>query len=443
MSIQPSARPMRTRLLAIAGALAMGTATMLGTAPLVHAVGPGQPVLTGSLQDELGCGEDWDPACEATALSPTDTAGQWESTFEVPAGQFEVKAAIGGGWDEAYGLDGGEDNIPLAVAAPAEITFRFDAETSRLSVELAEQGGEYTEADDELAAAPYRHPGGGQTFYFVLTDRFENGDPSNDTGGLEGDRLDHGFDATDKGFYQGGDIAGLHSQLDYIEGLGMSAIWLTPSFTNNPVQGEGADASAGYHGYWITDFTTIDPHLGTNEELKALIEDAHSRGIKVYFDIITNHTADLIDYEEGEYGYVDQATAPYLDQDGNPVDVTALAQSPDFPAFDAETSFPYTPVRSEQNRVMVPEALNDVTMYHNRGNSTWEGESVTFGDFDGLDDLMTEDPRVAETMTDIYTTWMDFGIDGFRIDTVKHVDFAFWQTFTSALVDHQAATPAG
>ena len=78
MSIQPSARPMRTRLLAIAGALAMGTATMLGTAPLVHAVGPGQPVLTGSLQDELGCGEDWDPACEATALSPTDTAGQWE-----------------------------------------------------------------------------------------------------------------------------------------------------------------------------------------------------------------------------------------------------------------------------------------------------------------------------------------------------------------------------
>ncbi|WP_341856958.1 alpha-amylase family glycosyl hydrolase [Brachybacterium sp. GPGPB12] len=421
----------------------MGTATMLGTAPLVHAVGPGRPVLTGSLQDELGCGEDWDPACEATALSPTDTTGQWESTFEVPAGQFEVKAAIGGGWDEAYGLDGGEDNIPLAVAAPAEITFRFDAETSRLSVALAEQGGEYTEADDELAAAPYRHPGGGQTFYFVLTDRFENGDPSNDTGGLEGDRLDHGFDATDKGFYQGGDIAGLHSQLDYIEGLGMSAIWLTPSFTNNPVQGEGADASAGYHGYWVTDFTTIDPHLGTNEELKALIEDAHSRGIKVYFDIITNHTADLIDYEEGEYGYVDQATAPYLDQDGNPVDVTALAQSSDFPTFDAQASFPYTPVRSEENQVMVPEALNDVTMYHNRGNSTWEGESVTFGDFDGLDDLMTEDPRVAETMTDIYTTWMDFGIDGFRIDTAKHVDFAFWQTFTSALVDHQAATPAG
>ncbi|MGO1506110.1 MAG: pullulanase X25 domain-containing protein, partial [Brachybacterium sp.] len=385
----------------------------------------------------------WDPACEATALAPTDAAGIWESTFEIPAGQYEVKAAIGGGWDEAYGLDGGEENIPLAVAAPTRVTFRFDAETTRLSAALADQGGEYTEEDAELAQSPYRHPGGGEIFYFVLTDRFANGDTSNDTGGIEGDRLDHGFDPADKGFYQGGDIAGLHEKLDYIEGLGMTSIWLTPSFTNNPVQGEGEDASSGYHGYWVTDFTTIDPHLGTNEELKALIDDAHSRGIKVYFDIITNHTADLIDYEEGEYGYIDQATSPYLDTAGNPVDVTAQAQSPDFPAMDPATSFPYTPVRSAENQVMVPEVLNDVTMYHNRGNSTWEGESVTFGDFDGLDDLMTEDPRVLATMEDIYTTWMDFGIDGFRIDTAKHVDFAFWQAFTATLVDHQATAPAG
>ncbi|MGO2557750.1 pullulanase-type alpha-1,6-glucosidase [Brachybacterium sp.] len=446
MPATPPAQPTRSpapRLIAMLSSLVVAAGAILGTAPLVHALGPDQPVLTGSLQDELGCQEDWDPACEATALAATDTAGQWESTFEIPAGQFEVKATIGGSWETAYGLDGGDENIPLAVAAPTRVTFRFDEETSRLSVVLADQDGEYTGGDEELAEAPYRHPGGGEVFYFVLTDRFANGDPSNDTGGIEGERLDHGFDPADKGFYQGGDIAGLHERLDYIENLGMTSIWLTPSFTNNPVQGEGGDASAGYHGYWITDFTTIDPHLGTNEELKALIEDAHSRGIKVYFDIITNHTADLIDYEEGEYGYVDQATSPYLDADGNPVDVTAAAQSPDFPAMDPATSFPYTPVRSEGQPRMVPEALNDVTMYHNRGNSTWEGESVTFGDFDGLDDLMTEDPRVVETMEDIYTTWMDFGIDGFRIDTAKHVDLAFWQTFTGTLVEHQAAAPAG
>ena len=153
-----------------------------------------------------------------------------------------------------------------------------------------------------------RNPGAGQQFYFVMTDRFADGDASNDTGGLTGDRLTTGFDPTDKGFYEGGDLAGLHSKLDYIQGLGTTAIWLTPSFKNSPVQGTGADASAGYHGYWITDFTQIDPHLGTNAELKALIADAHARGIKVFFDIITNHTADVIDYARGQYTYVDQAT---------------------------------------------------------------------------------------------------------------------------------------
>src|SRR5699024_5668230 len=81
----PPDRPTRPhasrRLLAVLTALLMASATILATAPLVHAVGPDQPVLTGSLQDELGCEADWDPACEATALAPTDVAGKWESTF--------------------------------------------------------------------------------------------------------------------------------------------------------------------------------------------------------------------------------------------------------------------------------------------------------------------------------------------------------------------------
>ena len=77
---------------------------------------------------------------------------------------------------------------------------------------------------------------------------------------------------------------------------GTTAIWLTPSFKNKPVQGDAGAESAGYHGYWITDFTQIDPHLGTNADLKALVDAAHKRGIKVFFDIITNHTADVIDY---------------------------------------------------------------------------------------------------------------------------------------------------
>ena len=114
--------------------------------------------------------------------------------------------------------------------------------------------------------------------YFVMPDRFANGDTGNDTGGISGDRLDNGFDPTDKGFYHGGDLAGLLDELDYLEDMGVTAIWMTPMFKNNPVQGSGANVSAGYHGYWITDFTQFDPHFGTNAELEALIDEAHSRG---------------------------------------------------------------------------------------------------------------------------------------------------------------------
>ena len=149
-----------------------------------------------------------------------------------------------------------------------------------------------------------------EQFYFVLPDRFANGDPRNDRGGKTGDRLRTGYDPTDKGFYQGGDLKGLIDRLDYIQGLGSTAIWLAPVFTNRPVQGRGDDASAGYHGYWITDFTQVDPHFGSTADLKKLVQLAHRRGIKVYLDVIVNHTADVISYAEERYGYVDKATAP-------------------------------------------------------------------------------------------------------------------------------------
>src|SRR5215216_7345966 len=150
-----------------------------------------------------------------------------------------------------------------------------------------------------------RQPVTDQNFYFVMADRFDNGDTANDNGGLppgtgEGQS---GFDPTGKGWYHGGDLQGLTARLDYIKGMGTTAIWLTPSFKNKAVQPE--DRSGGYHGYWITDFTQIDPHLGSNQELRALVDAAHARGMKVYFDIITNHTADVIGYETGaRQGYV-------------------------------------------------------------------------------------------------------------------------------------------
>ncbi|GGY53658.1 pullulanase-type alpha-1,6-glucosidase [Streptomyces omiyaensis] len=281
-------------------------------------------------------------------------------------------------------------------------------------------------SDRALAAEPARQDLTREQFYFVLPDRFANGDTSNDRGGLTGSRTATGFDPTDKGFYQGGDLKGLTQRLDYIKGLGTTAIWMAPIFKNRPVQGEGKDASAGYHGYWITDFTQVDPHFGTNDDLKKLIAAAHAKGMKVFFDVITNHTADTVDYAEKKYGYRPKGAYPYLDEEGRPFDDrTAIGK------VDAD-SFPYTPV--EKAGTKVPAWLNDPEMYHNRGDSTWQGESAEYGDFVGLDDLWTERPEVVEGMKRIYEKWVrDFDIDGFRIDTVKHVDLDFWTQWATAL----------
>ncbi|WP_173263350.1 pullulanase-type alpha-1,6-glucosidase [Streptomyces pacificus] len=285
-------------------------------------------------------------------------------------------------------------------------------------------------SDARLSAEPARHDLTREQFYFVLPDRFANGDRRNDRGGLTGSRLSTGYDPTDKGFYQGGDLKGLTKRLDYIKGLGTTAIWLAPIFKNRPVQGSGKDASAGYHGYWITDFTRVDPHFGSDRDLETLIDKAHAKGMKVFFDVITNHTADTVDYAEQAYGYRPKGAYPYLDQDGRPFDDREGVPRG---AVDAG-SFPYTPVRGEGAVRKVPAWLNDPTMYHNRGDSTWVGESAEYGDFAGLDDLWTERPEVVEGMKRIYEKWVrDFRIDGFRIDTVKHVDLDFWTQWATAL----------
>ena len=165
-------------------------------------------------------------------------------------------------------------------------------------------------SDAKLAAAPARHDDTREQFYFVMPDRFANGDTSNDTGGLTGSRLSTGYDPTDKGFYQGGDLKGLTKKLDYIKGLGTTAIWMAPIFKNRSVQGTGSNASAGYHGYWITDFTQVDPHFGTNKDLETLIAKAHAKGMKVFFDVITNHTADVVDYQEKAHDYLSKGAFP-------------------------------------------------------------------------------------------------------------------------------------
>ena len=259
-----------------------------------------------------------------------------------------------------------------------------------------------------------------EVIYFVLPDRFENGDPRNDRGGLKGGRLETGYDPTARGFYHGGDLKGLTARLGYIQGLGASAIWFAPIFRNKPVQGPPGQESAGYHGYWVTDFTTVDPHFGTEADFRAFVAAAHARGMKVYMDIIANHTADVIRYRDGgDYAYRSKADYPFSRRggpDGAPINPGFAGDDNPDPANWAKLTdpgFAYQPyVPAGEEHAKRPEWLNDPARYHNRGNTNWMGESALYGDFVGLDDLATEDPQVVAGMIAIYGSWIDrFGIE--------------------------------
>jgi len=452
----PGFRRRKARAIALAvsatliGSLLLGPnpAAIADAAPARAAAASPAVTVAGSLQSELGCPGDWDPTCSATDLQP-GPGGKFSSSFAVPAGSYQFKIAISHSWDENYGAGGTLNgaNIPLVLQTPAAVTIGFDTATHLVTLSSTNTpGNQVSAADRRLAADSSRSNLTRERFYFVMTDRFANGDHSNDTGGYRippgtppaGRRLITGLDPTDKGFYRGGDLKGIASKLDYIKGLGTTSIWLTPSFKNRPVQGTGANVSAGYHGYWITDFTQIDPHLGTNAELKQLIDAAHAKGMKVFFDIITNHTADVIDYRQGpqnNYSYISKAAKPYLDAGGKPFDDHDYAAGDTFPALST-ASFPYTPYfrNTADQTAKTPAWLNDPLNYHNRGNAAFDGtEGDRYGDFSGLDDLFTEKPAVRDGMIDIYSTWAKFGIDGFRIDTVKHVNVEFWQKFVPAM----------
>ena len=236
--------------------------------------------------------------------------------------------------------------------------------------------------------------------YFVMTDRFVNGDTSNDLGGQTDFRLTSGYDETDPGFYHGGDLKGLTSKLQYIKDLGFTSIWITPPVAQRTVQG----GSAAYHGYWGLDFTTTDKHLGTEADFQNLVKSAHSVGLKVVVDIVVNHTGDVIQYNEKNKPYIPKG----------------------------------------QSTIKKPAFLNQLSNYHNLGPSTFTGTSMLTGDFYGLDDLFTEKPAVRKGWTDLWSSWIQkYKFDGFRIDTARHVEAGFWNTFLPSIlkVAHNAGIP--
>ena len=299
---------------------------------------------------------------------------------------------------------------------------------------------------DALAQRPVRTSIASQRFYFVMPDRYANGDPSNDRGGLSGSRDVTGYDPSDPGWYHGGDYAGLTGDctdarhgLARLKDLGFTAIWVTPPFGQKTVQG----GTAAYHGYWIRDFTSVDPHLGTDAEFGAFVDCAHRLGLKVFLDVVVNHTADVIQLAGGS-AFIDPSQKPYRNCRGkkfNPANYVTKT----FPCL-SPSRMPHVPsIPADERDAKKPAWLNDVTKYHDRGDIDFSSCSDTCfeqGDFFGLDDLFTEQPAVMKGLADVYADWIRrYRVDGFRIDTARHVNKAFFKLWVPKIL--AAARGAG
>jgi glycosidase len=286
-----------------------------------------------------------------------------------------------------------------------------------------------------------------QRIYFVLPDRYANGYTSNDRGGLSGNSRATGFEPADPGFWHGGDYKGLtgnctgtrsrDTSLDQVPGLarlkalGFTAIWVSPPVKNQVYTG----SSAGYHGYWGLDFTRVDPHLGTDADFAAFVACAHLLGLKVYLDVVVNHTGDIV--QLGGTSFVSPAQKAYRNCRGRKFN-PALYVTRTFPCLTAKNMPLSTYVLPPQRSVKKPAWLNNVTNYHDRGNIDFNSCSqVCFeqGDFFGLDDLFTEKPVVMKGLASVFGSWVrKYEVDGFRVDTARHVNAAFFRLWTPRIL---------
>jgi len=287
-----------------------------------------------------------------------------------------------------------------------------------------------------LSTPPTQSSLASQRIYFVMPDRYANGNKANDLGGLTGPRARTGYDPTDTGYYHGGDLQGLTANLKRIHDLGFTALWVTPVLKQQTV----SQGTAAYHGYWGLDFTTVDPHLGTDQDFANLTAAAHALGMKVYLDVVVNHTADVVQLTGTSYSDI-----PYRDCHGKKFNPARYVTAKAFPCLKA-ANMPRVPfVLKADQYLKKPAWLNDPLNYHDRGDidfGSCSQECFEQGDFFGLDDLFTEKPNVMNGLAQIYSSWITrFHVDGFRVDTAKHVNAAFFRLWVPKI--RAAARSAG
>ena len=218
--------------------------------------------------------------------------------------------------------------------------------------------------------------------YFAVTDRFFDGDASNNDAYGVGD-----YNVGEKGgsSYHGGDFAGLNQKLDYLKDLGVNTIWITPiveNITEDQHDNETDTATYGYHGYWASDFTKLNKHLGKEQQFKALLDAAHSKGMKIMVDVVLNHAG---------YGREDYFNSILTDADGNSIS-------------------------------MIRDSSNTIS-----GDDKYDSLS-------DLPDFVTENKAVTDQLVAWQTEWMSkYNIDYYRVDTVKHVETTTWAAFKNSL----------
>jgi alpha-amylase len=283
-----------------------------------------------------------------------------------------------------------------------------------------------------------------EIIYQVLVDRFANAEYVND--------INVRAEAPSR--YHGGDWKGLEDHLDYFTALGVTTLWISPAVKNIETDA-GFD---GYHGYWAQDLTKPNPHFGDMVALRRMIAKAHERGLRVVLDIVTNHMGQLFYYDVNMNGQPDilfqESGNKQRVNGGAPIPVRHVTEyDPDFDirgiqaftslgeAGPAPARFIYDPL---SNKVPVfPEVLQNDWAYHRRGR-VYDYDSVAqteLGDFPGgLKDVATELPEVRDAMVDAYARWVEeVDFDGFRIDTLKHVEHDFWNDFCRRVRERLAA----
>jgi len=242
-----------------------------------------------------------------------------------------------------------------------------------------------------------------QVLYFVMTDRFADGQPANnDQGAGE-------YRPGDRTRYQGGDLAGLQQRLGYIRGLGATGVWITP-----PVANQWLDPSghySGYHGYWAEHFKKLDPHVGTLAEYRELSHALHSQGMVLVQDIVVNHTGNFFTYRDRW-----QAGRPAAGYEAH--DATPPVPRPSQPPFDQND-----PRRPAQRAAGIYHWTPDITDYGNR-------QQEHMFQMGGLDDLNTDNPVVRRALRDSYGYWVkEVGVDAFRVDTAFYVPPDYFADF--------------